>query len=63
MGVLGPIREKDLGLTLIHEHVMADFIGAAQTGPRCGRKFTREMLDSAPLHDPEDGDGNHGGLA
>jgi phosphotriesterase-related protein len=33
MGVLGPIKEKDLGLTLIHEHVMADFIGAAQTGP------------------------------
>lgn len=33
MGVLGPIAEKDLGVTLIHEHVMADFIGAAQTGP------------------------------
>jgi phosphotriesterase-related protein len=33
MGVLGPIKEKDLGITLIHEHVMADFIGAAQTGP------------------------------
>src|ERR1044071_7773462 len=30
MGVLGPI--KDLGVTLVHEHVMADFIGAAGTG-------------------------------
>ena len=32
MGVLGPIKSKDLGITLIHEHVMADFIGAAETG-------------------------------
>lgn len=33
MGVLGPIKPSDVGTTLIHEHVMADFIGAAQTGP------------------------------
>lgn len=32
MGVLGPIKPGDLGTTLMHEHVMADFIGAAQTG-------------------------------
>lgn len=30
MSVLGPIN--DLGVTLVHEHVMADFIGAAETG-------------------------------
>jgi predicted metal-dependent phosphotriesterase family hydrolase len=33
MGVLGPIKREDLGVTLVHEHVMADFIGAAETGP------------------------------
>ncbi len=32
VSVLGPIEPKDLGITLIHEHVMADFIGAAETG-------------------------------
>ena len=32
MGVLGPIKPGELGITLIHEHVMADFIGAAETG-------------------------------
>ncbi len=31
--VLGPIDAVDLGLTLIHEHVMVDFVGADQTGP------------------------------
>jgi predicted metal-dependent phosphotriesterase family hydrolase len=31
--VLGPIAPEELGLTLIHEHVMVDFIGADQTGP------------------------------
>ena len=33
MGVLGPIKPENLGVTLVHEHVMADFIGAAETGP------------------------------
>jgi phosphotriesterase-related protein len=33
MTVLGPIEAADLGTTLVHEHVMADFIGAAETGP------------------------------
>jgi phosphotriesterase-related protein len=32
MSVLGPIKPDELGITLIHEHVMADFIGAAETG-------------------------------
>jgi phosphotriesterase-related protein len=31
--VLGPVAPSDLGLTLIHEHVMCDFIGADKTGP------------------------------
>jgi predicted metal-dependent phosphotriesterase family hydrolase len=26
--VLGPVRASDLGLTLVHEHVMVDFVGA-----------------------------------
>ncbi len=33
MGVLGPIKPGNLGVTLMHEHVMADFIGAAEHGP------------------------------
>jgi predicted metal-dependent phosphotriesterase family hydrolase len=32
MSVLGPVKSGDLGITLIHEHIMADFIGAAETG-------------------------------
>ncbi len=32
MSVLGPIKSEALGITLIHEHIMADFIGAAETG-------------------------------
>ena len=30
--VMGPISADSLGLTLIHEHVLVDFIGADQTG-------------------------------
>ncbi len=33
MTVTGPIRPRDLGRTLIHEHVIVDFIGAARTSP------------------------------
>ncbi|NJM26404.1 MAG: phosphotriesterase, partial [Bacteroidia bacterium] len=33
MSVLGPVDSESLGVTLIHEHVMADFIGADKTGP------------------------------
>lgn len=32
VSVLGSVKEENLGIILIHEHVMADFIGAAQTG-------------------------------
>ena len=28
--VLGPVAARDLGLTLVHEHVLVDFIGAAE---------------------------------
>ncbi|MGA0558883.1 phosphotriesterase family protein [Larkinella sp. VNQ87] len=31
--VTGPIRASDLGLTLIHEHLLVDFIGADQIRP------------------------------
>jgi predicted metal-dependent phosphotriesterase family hydrolase len=30
--VLGPVPASELGFTLVHEHVMCDFIGADQTG-------------------------------
>ena len=33
LGVLGPITRRKLGTTLIHEHIMVDFIGADQCGP------------------------------
>jgi phosphotriesterase-related protein len=33
MTVTGPISADKLGVTLIHEHIMADFIGAKDTGP------------------------------
>ena len=32
MSVLGPVKPEDLVVTLMHEHVMVDFIGAAETG-------------------------------
>ncbi|MBN1596924.1 MAG: hypothetical protein JW894_01410 [Bacteroidales bacterium] len=32
MTVKGPITAKDMGISLIHEHVMVDFIGADSTG-------------------------------
>ena len=31
--VQGPIAAADLGVTLMHEHVMVDFAGADQAGP------------------------------
>ena len=30
--VLGPVPASKLGFTLVHEHIMCDFIGAEQTG-------------------------------
>jgi phosphotriesterase-related protein len=31
--VTGPVAPSELGVTLIHEHVMCDFVGAEDTGP------------------------------
>ncbi|MCB0668578.1 MAG: phosphotriesterase [Saprospiraceae bacterium] len=31
--VTGEIRKEDLGITLIHEHILVDFVGAALSGP------------------------------
>lgn len=31
--VLGPVRPAELGVTLMHEHVLVDFVGAAEVGP------------------------------
>ena len=45
--VLGPIDPEDLGLTLIHEHVMVDFIGADETGPH---RWDRDVV--APTMQP-----------
>src|SRR5690348_4038146 len=44
--VRGPIPASELGPTLPHEHVLCDFIGAAETGPhRWDRAaVTRVML-------------------
>jgi phosphotriesterase-related protein len=33
MTVLGPIAPSELGVTLPHEHVLVDFIGAKQVSP------------------------------
>src|SRR5688572_12031230 len=32
--VTGPVRADRLGITLMHEHVLVDFIGAAQVSPQ-----------------------------
>ena len=32
MTVSGPIEPEEMGLTLIHEHIMVDWIGADSTG-------------------------------
>ena len=33
MTVTGPVAPAQMGQTLIHEHVLVDFIGADKTGP------------------------------
>jgi len=40
--VRGPIDAEEAGFTLPHEHVMVDFIGAAQTGPD---RYDRDEAD------------------
>src|SRR6266576_2556287 len=46
--VLGPIAPERLGRTLIHEHVMVDFIGADATRP--GRYDPEEVFLKALPH-------------
>src|SRR5262245_9051339 len=45
---LGPIPPEQLGRTLIHEHVLVDFIGAAAIRP--GRYDPDEVLKKAVPH-------------
>lgn len=33
LSVMGEIRKEDLGITLIHEHILVDFVGAALSSP------------------------------
>jgi phosphotriesterase-related protein len=40
--VLGPISSQDLGPTLVHEHILVDFIGA--------QEFTRDRYDPQAVH-------------
>ena len=40
--VLGPIVSGELGVTLVHEQILVDFIGA--------RGFSRERYDSQAVH-------------
>jgi len=43
--VQGRIRAKQMGTTLIHEHLLVDFIGAAETGPhRWDRAKVRKVV-------------------
>jgi len=43
--VQGRIRPRQLGTTLIHEHLLVDFIGAAETGPhRWDRAEVRQVV-------------------
>jgi predicted metal-dependent phosphotriesterase family hydrolase len=48
ISVLGPIKSEELGVTLIHEHVMADFIGAARTGTH--RYDSNKVFEKALPH-------------
>lgn len=41
--VMGPVRGEELGSTLIHEHVLVDFIGADQIKP--GRYDVQEVIE------------------
>jgi predicted metal-dependent phosphotriesterase family hydrolase len=43
MLVDGPVHSGSLGKTLIHEHIMVDFIGAGETGPH--RYKTAEVIN------------------
>ena len=49
--VLGPIEPQVLGPTLVHEHVMCDFIGADQTGPHRWERGQVVQRMAPYLHD------------
>jgi phosphotriesterase-related protein len=45
MTVIGPIPADSMGVTLIHEHIMVDFLGADKTGyHRWNREEVIEMV-------------------
>jgi len=46
MTVLGPVPADELGLTLPHEHVLCDFVGADQTGPH---RWDRDAVTAVML--------------
>jgi len=48
MTVLGPVPARLLGRTLVHEHLLVDFIGADQIGP--GRYDPEEVFQKALPH-------------
>jgi phosphotriesterase-related protein len=48
MTVLGPVPAKRLGQTLVHEHILVDFIGADQIAP--GRYDPEEVFQKALPH-------------
>lgn len=48
MTVLGPIAARRLGRTLMHEHVLVDFVGAEQIAP--GRYDPKEAFQKALPH-------------
>ncbi|MBK8503586.1 MAG: phosphotriesterase [Saprospiraceae bacterium] len=45
MTVTGPIEHGKMGFTLIHEHIMVDFVGAGEVGPH--RYDARQVIDRA----------------
>ena len=48
MTVLGPIPPREIGRTLMHEHVMVDFVGAKKISP--GRYDPNEVFQKALPH-------------
>jgi phosphotriesterase-related protein len=46
MTVTGPVDQKQIGLTLPHEHIMVDFIGAEESGPH---RYVKEEVVATML--------------
>ena len=66
--VLGPVGARDLGLTLVHEHVLVDFIGAAEVSRTRYRtddvvRTVLPHLREAKVERRADPDRMHAGLA